>query len=46
MVASAVKPFVPKDAPGWYVAAGFGVYFLINYIFVRGLEKDGVYVRL
>ena len=46
MVAGAVKPYVPKDAPGWYVAAGFGVYFVVNWLFVRGLEKDGVYVRL
>jgi predicted acyltransferase len=46
LVADAVKPFVPKDAPGWYVAAGFALYFAINYVFVHSLEKDGIYLRL
>jgi predicted acyltransferase len=46
IVAGAVKLFVPRDAPGWYVAAGFGVYFLICYLFVRSLEKTGAFVRL
>src|SRR5262249_45407608 len=27
LVAGAVKPFVPSDAPGWYVAGGFAFYF-------------------
>jgi predicted acyltransferase len=46
IVAGAVKPYVPKDAPGWYVAAGFLVYFAINVLFVRGLERSGVFLRL
>lgn len=46
MVASAVKPYVPKDAPVWYVAGGFGLYFLVTYLLVRGLEKEGIYLRL
>ena len=46
IVAGAVKPYAPKDAPGWYVAAVFGLYFLVNYLFVRGLETDGVYIKL
>ena len=29
IVAGAVKPYVPRDAPAWYVAAGFGLYFAI-----------------
>ena len=29
MVAGAVKPYLPNDAPAWYVAAGFGLYFAI-----------------
>lgn len=46
IVAGAVKEYVPKDSPGWYVAAGFALYFAANVMFVRGLEKDGVYVRM
>ena len=41
LVAAAVKPYVPRDAPGWYVAAGFLLYFGISYGLVRGLEKQG-----
>jgi hypothetical protein len=46
LVADAVKPYVPNDAPGWYVAAGFLVYFGINELFVRNLEKNGIFFRL
>jgi predicted acyltransferase len=46
LVASAVKPYVPRDAPGWYVAAGFLLYFGISYGLVRGLEKQGVFIKL
>jgi hypothetical protein len=46
LVAEAVKPYVPRDAPAWYLAAGFALYFAITYVFVRGLEKDRVFVKL
>jgi predicted acyltransferase len=46
IVADAVKPFVPNDAPGWYVAIGFAVYFGITYLFIRHLEKNGIYLKL
>ncbi|GAC1471112.1 MAG: hypothetical protein NVSMB9_16880 [Isosphaeraceae bacterium] len=46
LVAGAVKPYVPGDAPAWYVVAGFLVYFGITYLFVRGLERDGLFLRL
>jgi len=46
MVGSAVKPWVPKDVPGWYLAAGFAVYFGLNYLFIRNLEKNGLYLKL
>jgi hypothetical protein len=46
LVAVAVKPYVPPDAPVWYVAAGFLPYFGISYGLVRGLEKQGVYLRI
>ncbi len=46
LVAAAVKPWMPKDAPGWYVAAGFAVYFGLNYLFIRNLEKNGLFLKL
>ena len=46
MVAGAVKPYLPNDAPAWYAATGFGLYFLITYLLVRGLEKEDIYLRL
>ncbi len=46
MVGSAIKPFVPNDSPLWYVSAAVGLYFLINYLFIRTLERDGIYLRL
>lgn len=46
LVAGAVKPYAPGDAPGWYVTAVFLLYFGISYLLVRGLEKQGVYIRM
>jgi predicted acyltransferase len=46
MVAGAVKPYVPSDSPGGYVAAAFGLYLLINYVLIRGLEKEKLFLRL
>jgi hypothetical protein len=46
MVARAVKPFVPNDAPLWYVLAAFALFFAICYVFVRYLEKNGLFLRL
>jgi predicted acyltransferase len=46
MVAEAVKPFMPRDSPGWYVTAGFLLYFGITYLFIRHLEKNKIYLKL
>lgn len=46
IVFAAVKPYVPRDAPGWYAAAGFGVAFAITYVLVRHLEKNQIYLKL
>jgi predicted acyltransferase len=46
MVAGAVKPYVPNDAPLWYVAAGFSFYFAICALFNRHLEKERLFLRL
>ena len=46
MVGDRVKAFIPKDSPGWYVAAGFPLYFGITYLFIRHLEKNKIYLKL
>jgi len=46
IVADAVRPFIPRDAPGWYVTVGFLLYFGITYLFIRHLEKNNIYLKL
>jgi predicted acyltransferase len=46
MVMGAMKPFVPKDAPGWYVATTWLVVMAVMWTFVRYLERNKVYLRL
>jgi predicted acyltransferase len=46
LVDAAVKPFVPDDAPGWYVTAAFGLFFGVTWLLVWSLERNRVYLRL
>jgi len=46
MVNSVIKPFVPRDAPLWYVLAAFGVSLGICYLVLRNLEKQKIFFRL
>lgn len=46
MVSECVKPFVPRDAPLWYVLSGFSIYFFITWLFVRYLDKSKLFLRL
>ena len=46
IVFAAVKPFVPRDAPLWYVLAGCGMALAICYVFVRHLERHKLYLKL
>ena len=46
MVAGAVKPYVPKDSPLWYVGLGFCVYFAVCISFNWYLERHKLFVRL
>ena len=46
LVNAAVKPFVPRDAPLWYVFAGFGVSLGICYLLLRGMEKQRLFLKL
>ena len=46
LVNSAVKPFVPKDAPLGYVLGGWAVSLALCYAFVRHLEKQRLFLKL
>jgi predicted acyltransferase len=46
IVMGAIKPFVPRDAPVWYVVASVLLFFSIMWLFVRYLERNKVYIRL
>lgn len=46
IVGLGVKPFIPRDAPGWYVTCGLLLFFGIIYVFTRHLDKSGIYLRI
>lgn len=46
IVDSGVSPFVPGDAPAWYVTVSFAMFLGISYLFVRSLQKQGIFLRL
>ncbi|MCA9025346.1 MAG: hypothetical protein KDA86_09065 [Planctomycetaceae bacterium] len=46
MVGGAIKPFVPKDVPGWYMTVSVLLFFLINWIIIRHLEKQKLFLKL
>lgn len=46
MVAAAILPFAPRDAPAWYMWAGCALLMAVTYLIVRTLEKREVYIRL
>lgn len=46
IVATSIKPYVPLDSPGWYILASVLLYFAVNWLFIRSLEKNGVFIKL
>jgi predicted acyltransferase len=46
LVGDVVKPFVPRDAPGWYVLAAFAVNLAVITVFLRYLDRHKLYLRL
>ena len=45
-VSEAVQSFFPKDSPVWFAVLGLILYFAIAWLFVRRLEREGVYLRV
>jgi predicted acyltransferase len=46
LVADAVKPFAPRDAPAWYVWCAFVVYLGVTSLILRYLDRNRLYLRL
>lgn len=46
LVADAVKPFAPRDAPAWYVWSAFAVYLGATSLVLRYLDRNRLYLRL
>ncbi len=46
MVEGAVKPFIPRDAPAWYMWGGCAVFMGITYLLVRSLQQRNIYLKL
>jgi predicted acyltransferase len=46
LVGQAVKPFVPKDAPWWYVALACMLYLAIVTLFLRHLDRHKLVLKL
>ena len=46
LIGSAVKDFIPHDAPQWYTIGGFCVFFFLVWLFVRTMEKNKIYLRV
>ena len=46
LIAGAVKPYCPNDSPAWFLAIGFITSFGLTYLFIRHLEKGGIFLKL
>jgi predicted acyltransferase len=46
LVGNAVRPFVPDDAPLWFMLPATVVYLVICWLFLRHLEKERLFLRL
>jgi predicted acyltransferase len=46
LVNEAIKPYVPRDAPAWFVLIGLGLSVSLTYLFIRSLERQNVFIKL
>lgn len=45
-VEESVNNFIPHDAPLWWVIFGFSIFFGITWLLMRGLDRQGIHLRL
>ncbi len=45
-VEESLLTLVPGDSPLWWCLVGIATFFTINYIFIRSLEKNKIFLRL
>ena len=46
LVDNAVQPFFPKDSPVLIAYLGLAIYFLVTWLFVKQLEKQGAFLKV
>ena len=46
LAGGAVKPFVPKDSPLWWVMIAFAVYLLLITVVLRYLDRNRLFLKL
>jgi predicted acyltransferase len=46
LVRDVVRPFAPRDSPGWWIAVTFLVFFAVTWRMVRYLNQQGLWLRL
>jgi predicted acyltransferase len=46
IVSHAVQPFAPPDSPLYWMVLAFALYFGITWLFLRGLDKQKIYLRM
>lgn len=46
MVEEQTLTLVPRDSPLWWCLLGLAFFFVVTYLFVRFLEKQGILIRL
>jgi len=46
LVEDLVRPYAPNDSPLWWALAMFAVFFAITWSMLRGMERQGLFVRL
>lgn len=46
VVGKAVGIYAPADSPQEWALAAFALFFAITYLFIRSLEKSGIYLRM
>ena len=46
LASNAVRPFVPKDSPLWWVTVGFAVYLAMTTVVLRHLDRHRLFLKL